>query len=147
MAENRTLHTSRVLPFSPKAVFSAFASADMLASWWGPAGFSSTFDVFEFVEGGRWQFTMHAPDGTDYLNDSVFDEIVPEQKIVIHHVCPPYFRLTVDIEAQNDGTLISWRQQFDNASTAQAIKRRAGSANEENLDRLAQVLGEVYSVS
>lgn len=142
MSEDRTLRTSRTLPFSPKEIYGAFASADLLALWWGPEGFSSTFDIFEFTEGGRWKFMMHGPDGSHYSNESVFDELVPDAKIVIHHDCPPNFRLTVRLTPASDGTTLTWEQVFDDAETARAVKQRAGPANEQNIDRLTRVLSE-----
>lgn len=140
MNEDRTLRTSRNLPFSPKEIYGAFASADLLASWWGPQGFSNTFEVFEFTAGGRWKFTMHGPDGKNYLNESLFEELVPDSKIVIYHDCPPNFRLTVEFIAEGEGTNLTWVQVFENAETARSVKKRAGSANEQNIDRLTEVL-------
>ena len=142
MTEDRTLRTSRTLPFSPQEIFGAFASADLLASWWGPRGFSNTFEVFEFTAGGRWKFVMHGPDGKNYLNESFFEELVPDAKIVIRHDCPPNFKLTVELTPVSEGTHLTWVQVFEDAETAQAVKLRAGSANEQNIDRLAHVLSE-----
>ena len=93
MSDDRTLSTARNLPYTVKEIYKAFASPDLLALWWGPEGFSNTFEIFEFTEGGRWKFMMHGPDGSDYLNESVFEELVPDSKIVIHHDCPPNFKL------------------------------------------------------
>ncbi len=146
MTKDRTLHTSRDLPYTPKEIYSAFASANLLASWWGPEGFSNTFEIFEFTNGGRWKFVMHGPDGTSYQNKSVFEELVPETKLVIHHDCPPNFKLTVQLTPINEGTHLTWDQVFDDAETAQAVKERAGSANEQNIDRLTHVLSEVSKV-
>lgn len=140
MTAEKTLRTSRTLPYSPEDVYSAFATADLLARWWGPKGFSNTFDIFEFTSGGRWEFVMHAPDGTDYKNTSVFRELVPNSRIVIHHNCPPDFVLIVELTAVDDGTHLVWNQEFQDAETAQAVKQRAGSANEENIDKLEEVL-------
>jgi len=140
MTEDRTLRTSRTLPFSPSEIYGAFASADLLATWWGPEGFTSTFEVFEFAPGGRWKFVMHGPDGNNYLNDSFFEELVPDSKIVIHHDCPPNFKLTVELTPVSEGTHLTWEQVFEDAETAQAVRQRAGSANEQNIDRLTAVL-------
>jgi len=142
MTDDRMLRTSRTLPFSPKEVYGAFASPDLLASWWGPEGFSSTFEVFEFAVGGRWNFVMHGPDGKSYLNESFFEELVPYSKIVIQHACPPNFKLTVELTPDGEHTHLTWEQVFDNAETAEAVRRRAGSANEQNIDRLTTVLRE-----
>ena len=142
MTEDRTLRTSRTLPFSPKEIYGAFASADLLAQWWGPEGFSNTFEIFEFIAGGRWKFVMHGPDGKDYLNESIFKELVPDARIVIHHDCPPNFKLTVDLTPVSDGTRLAWMQVFEDPETAQAVKQRAGPANEQNIDRLTRVLSK-----
>ena len=142
MSDDRTLSTSRAIPYSRGEVFRAFSSSDLLSAWWGPEGFSSTFEIFEFREGGRWLFVMHGPDGASFKNDSYFEAIHPESKIVIRHDCPPHFTLTVELAAVEGGTEISWNQCFDEVDTAQAIRERVGRANEENIDRLERVLRE-----
>ena len=142
MSEDRTMQTARTLPYSPKEIYRAFASADLLALWWGPEGFSNTFETFEFREGGQWVFVMHAPDGNSYHNQSVFLALEPEAKIVIRHDCAPHFTLTVGLAPVSEGTHLTWVQVFDDAETAQAVKARVGSANEQNIDRLAGVLGK-----
>lgn len=147
MTEDRTLRTSRTLPFSPKEIYGAFASADLLASWWGPEGFTNTFEVFEFTVGGRWKFVMYGPDGKSYPNESFFEELVPDEKIVIHHDCPPNFKLTIELTPGREGTHLSWSQVFEDAETAQAVKLRAGLANEQNIDRLTHVLSEAANAA
>ena len=142
MTKERTLATSRILPFSPKEIYGAFASADLLSTWWGPEGFSNAFEIFEFTVGGRWKFVMHGPDGKSYLNESRFEELEPEAKVVIRHDCPPYFRLTIRLRPTSNGTHLAWEQVFDDAETAQAVKQLVGAANEQNIDRLTHVLSE-----
>ena len=140
MTDERTLYTCRILPFTPEEIYGAFASPEVLAAWWGPEGFSNTFEIHEFTEGGRWTFVMHAPDGTDYQNESKFEALELNSKIVIQHDCPPNFRLTVELTGEGRGTHVTWNQVFEEAQTAQAVKERAGQANEQNLDRLTRVL-------
>ncbi|MBB3143070.1 SRPBCC domain-containing protein [Halomonas organivorans] len=140
MTDDRTLRTSRTLPFSPEEIYGAFASPELLATWWGPEGFSNTFEIHEFTEGGRWKFVMHAPDGSDYQNESKFEVLEPNSKIVILHDCSPNFRLTVELTAEARGTHVTWTQVFEDSKTAQMVKERAGPANEQNLDRLKRVL-------
>lgn len=88
---------------------------------------------------------MHGPDGEDYINESFFEELVPYSKIVIHHDCQPNFRLTVSLTPEGEGTRLTWEQVFDDAETAKAVKKRAGSANEQNIDRLTTVLSEAFN--
>jgi len=139
-ADDRTLRTSRVLQYSPKAIYSVFESPDYLAQWWGPEGFTNTFEVFEFKVGGKWKFVMHGPDGRDYPNSSEFSQLESGSKVVIEHQCAPYFTLTVSLTPVANGTLVDWEQVFADAGTAQAVKDRVGAANEQNLDRMTQVL-------
>lgn len=121
-------------------IYGAFASPDLLALWWGPDGFTNTFEVFEFKVGGKWKFVMHGPDGKNYPNESVFAQLEPGSKVVIEHVCAPYFTLTVKFAPVADGTQVSWEQVFADAKTAQAVKSIVVPANEQNLDRMTQVL-------
>lgn len=70
------IDTARVVPFTVEQVFAAFADPALLARWWGPNGFTNTFAVLEFREGGAWTFTMHGPDGRDYANEQNLDRLV-----------------------------------------------------------------------
>ena len=129
--------TSRHIDASPCAVFAAFKNPSRLALWWGPAGFTNTFEVCEFQPGGQWKFTMHGPDGSNYPNESVFAEIEPDSKVVIDHVCQPFFRLTVELHPTATGTQLTWAQAFADSAVAEAVRHIVEPANEQNLDRLA----------
>jgi uncharacterized protein YndB with AHSA1/START domain len=94
-----TFSTSREIAAPVAQVFAAIADPQRLARWWGPAGFTNTFNVCEFKNGGRWSFVMHGPDGTDYANESVFAEIEAPHKVVVQHESEPRFRLTISLGA------------------------------------------------
>ena len=132
--------TQRVLPFPPRRVFEAFEKPDQLARWWGPEGFTNTFEHFEFAPGGRWVFVMHGPNGANYANESVFREIVPHSKVVIEHVVPPWFRLTVTLTARGDRTHLTWDQEFESPQVAAKFRPLVAIPNEQNLDRLESLL-------
>jgi len=136
-----TFSISRQLAATPSAVFGAIQDAACLATWWGPAGFSNAFDVFEFQPGGRWVFTMIGPDGTRYPNEAVFERIEPDRQVVIRHVCQPFFALTITLAPRDGGTWLTWDQTFDDPAVAQAVRHIVEPANEQNLDRLTAVLG------
>jgi uncharacterized protein YndB with AHSA1/START domain len=138
--DGTTFRTSRTLPYSPEAIYSAFESPALLAAWWGPEGFTNAFDVFEFTAGGHWKFVMHGPDGKSYPNQSLFEALEPGRKVVIRHDCAPYFTLTVLLDKVVEGTSVSWEQVFDDAKTAQAVRQVVVPANEQNIDRLNRVL-------
>ncbi len=130
----------RVLPHQPQSVFDAFARAELLARWWGPAGFTNTFHVFEFREGGRWAFVMHGSDGSNHPNESLFLAIHSPSKLVIHHVSRPRYVLTVTLDAHEAGTAITWAQEFEDSAVAARIRHIVEPANEQNLDRLSSIL-------
>jgi uncharacterized protein YndB with AHSA1/START domain len=132
-----TFSTTRQFAAAPATVFAAIKDAERLARWWGPSGFSNRFEVFEFQAGGKWIFSMIGPDGTTYPNESVFSIIEPDRQVVIQHVCPPHFQLTITLEPSATGTLLRWDQAFADANVAQAVRHIVEPANEQNLDRLS----------
>jgi len=136
-----TFSTTRQFAAAPATVFAAIKDAERLAKWWGPNGFSNRFDVFEFQNGGKWVFNMIGPDGTIYPNESVFSSIEPDRQVIIRHVSPPHFQLSITLEPSPAGTLLHWEQAFADASVARAIRHIVEPANEQNLDRLSAELG------
>jgi hypothetical protein len=71
----------------------------------------------------------------------VFANIEADRQVVIRHVCQPFFELTITLESSPGGTQLLWEQAFDDAAVAQAVRHIVEPANEQNLDRLSQVLG------
>jgi len=80
---------------------------------------------------------MHGPNGADFLNESVFIEVLAPQRIVIEHVSAPRFQLTITLVPEAGTTLLTWRQRFPSAAECDKIRALAVPANEQNLDRLA----------
>lgn len=143
-AEDCAFVHARLIDAPRERVFRAFSDPAHLARWWGPKGFSNTFQAFDFRPGGRWQFIMHGPDGRNYPNESVFVEVVAPERIVVEHVVGHHFELTITLTAQGEQTLVGWRQVFDTAAERQRIADFVTEANEQNLDRLA---AEVWNVA
>ena len=121
---------------SSKEIFKAFEDPSLLAKWWEPDGFTTTTNTFEFKPKGKWEFVMHGPDGTDYPNEIIFQEISEPNKIVMHHSVEPHFTLTVTIEDVEGGAVINWHQNFDNEEVARNIAHIVKPANEQILEKL-----------
>jgi uncharacterized protein YndB with AHSA1/START domain len=134
------VQVERLFSADPRTIFAAFEQPDRLARWWGPSGFTNTFDQFEFRPGGRWVFVMHGPNGASYPNESVFREIEPDARIVIEHVVKPWFRLTVTLTPRGGQTHLAWVQEFESPEMAAKMRRLSETANEQNLDRLQALL-------
>ena len=136
----KTFKTSREIPVLPEVIFAAISTPEILAKWWGPSGFSNTFNQFQFKPGGKWSFVMHGPDGSNYPNESEFIEIVVNEKVVIRHLSQPNFTLIILITHSAKGSLVQWTQEFDSEEVAKNVAHIVKPANEQNLDRLGNVV-------
>jgi uncharacterized protein YndB with AHSA1/START domain len=134
---DRELATSRLIDAPPERVFKAFSDPLHLAQWWGPNGFTNSFDEFDFRPGGRWRFVMQGPDGRKFVNESLFLEIVASERVVLRHESAPQFELTITFQQMGAKTVVGWRQVFNTESERDRIAQFALQANEQNLDRLA----------
>jgi uncharacterized protein YndB with AHSA1/START domain len=137
LTSDREAVHSRLINATPERLFKALSEPTHLTRWWGPRGFSSTFQMFDFRPDGKWTFVLHGPDGTDYPNENVFVEIVPSQRAVIEHISESHhFLLTITFKAVETGTLVGWRQVFDTVEHKNQVAHIVLEANEQNLDRL-----------
>ncbi|MEV5705702.1 SRPBCC family protein [Actinoallomurus sp. NPDC052274] len=82
---DREIVISRAIDAPRELVFEAFTEVRHLSRWWGPEGFTTTTQSFEFRVGGVWDFVMHGPDGTDYTEWITWTEIAPPERIVLLH--------------------------------------------------------------
>jgi len=130
----------RVFTFPCNQVYAAFSNPKKLALWWGPKGFTNTFAEFDLRVGGYWRFTMHGPDKKDYPNEICFLEVVENKKVVLEHFSGHHFILTIEFIAQGSNTLVCWQQEFDTEEHYKKIAEFVSDANNENLERLENVL-------
>ncbi|MES2267151.1 MAG: SRPBCC domain-containing protein [Bacteroidota bacterium] len=138
--EDLTVTSVRMFNYPQMDIFDAWTNPRKLAKWWGPNGFTNIFDEHDPTPGGRWRFTMHGPDGTNYKNEVDYVDVTPEC-IVLDHVNWPLFRLTATFEPVGaNQTKLTFKQAFQSAEDFEKVKAIVVPANEENLDRLEAVL-------
>ncbi|WP_295120212.1 SRPBCC family protein [uncultured Chitinophaga sp.] len=136
--------TTRVFNVPRELAFAAWANPDHLSNWWGPAGFTNTFNEFDFREGGKWNFIMHGPDQGNYANECEFIKIEKPASIAWKRFTKPLFLGAVTFEeVAPDKTEIVFKQIFSSADECNKVKAFAGDKNEENFDRLEQELGKM----
>lgn len=112
----------------------------------GTRGLYQSFHEFDPRPGGRWHFVMHAPNGTDYQNESSFVEIVKLEHIVFQHLKPIHkFEVTATFEDLGGGTKLTWRMLFDSSEECDKVKAFISKANEQNLDKLDAQLAKAPS--
>lgn len=63
-------------------VWKAWTDPEHVGRWWGPAGFTTTTHAMDFRPGGSWRYTMHGPDGHDYVNRIEYLEIEEPSRLV-----------------------------------------------------------------
>jgi uncharacterized protein YndB with AHSA1/START domain len=139
----REIVTTRVLNARHGVVFRAWAEPEHLANWWGPNGFTNTFEEFDFKPGGVWRFVMRGPDGRDYRNESLFVEVVKPERIVFQHVSEPKFQMTAIFVEQAGKTRLTLRMLFDSVAVRNKVSVYAVEANEQNFDRLEAELARM----
>lgn len=78
-ATHSTFVIERTYDASPSRVFAAWADKDAKAQWFGAPGEQKL--EFDFKEGGRERFEA-AVHGAVYSYDALYEDIVPEERIV-----------------------------------------------------------------
>jgi uncharacterized protein YndB with AHSA1/START domain len=136
--QDRELLITRQLDAPIDLVWEAWTSPEHIASWWGPNGFTNTITKMDLRPGGEWDLVMHGPDGTDYINKSIFREVIPYKKIVYEHVTGPKFVATVSFEQQGDQTCITWHMLFETAEEfIRTVKTfKADEGLKQNIEKL-----------
>ncbi len=90
---------------------------------------------------------MHGPDGVDYVNKTLYHEVVEYQKLVYDHGGsddrPPLFRMTVLFSEDDGKTTIDLTMTMPTPEETESIRKliKAAGGN-ATWDRLAEYLDE-----
>jgi len=138
---------SRLIGAPVALVWEMWSDVRHLQEWFGPAGYTTTTEEFEFAPGGVWRFTMHGPDGTDCPNRMVFRTIEPKTRIVYANSwdlpdAPLDFIGVVTFAAEGQGTRLTLHMTFANDAAMQTAVERYGvlSGGTETFERLARYM-------
>jgi len=141
---DREIASTRIVNAPRELVYAAWSNPNHLKNWWGPAGFTNTFNEFDFRVGGKWSFIMHGPDKGNYPNECEFIQIEQPALIAWKRFTKPLFQVLAAFEElPNDQTKIVFKMVFDSAEECNKVKGFAGEKNEENFDRLEGELGKM----
>lgn len=141
----RDIVSARFFDAPRERVFEAFCDPSLVARWWGPKGFANTIHELDVRPGGNWRSVLHAPDGRDFANHSVFVEVVRPERIVFRHISDEHpYEMTIALEERDGGTRMTWRMRHETPEACARVKPFVVPANEENFDRLGEVLAGMW---
>jgi uncharacterized protein YndB with AHSA1/START domain len=146
-AKNKSneIKISRVYDAPVKMVWDAWTDDKQVVQWWGPRGFTLTTHSKDLKPGGIWHYTMHGPDGTDYVNKTLYHEVDKFERLVYDHggndERAPLFRVTAVFSEVKGKTKLEMSMALPTPEQAEEtrkfIKAAGGNAT---WDRLAEFL-------
>jgi uncharacterized protein YndB with AHSA1/START domain len=144
-SKTNELHLTRIYDASIDDVWDAWNDPQQAARWWGPRGFTLTTHSKDLRPGGHWSYTMHGPDGVDYVNKTIYHEVEPGRKLVYDHGGgddrPPLFRVTVLFSAVDGKTKLELTMRLATPEAAEEIRQFINKAGgDATWDRLAEYL-------
>jgi uncharacterized protein YndB with AHSA1/START domain len=152
MATHSTQHATftieRTFDAPPTAVFRAFADPVAKAKWFGgPKEWDKSRGAFEFRVGGRERISGGPKGGTVHAFDAVYQDIVPNQRIVYSYSLElddkriSVSLATIELEPAGKGTKLTLTEQgafldgYDDAGSREQGTRGL-------LDKLAEALAK-----
>jgi len=136
--------TTRIFNYPQQLVFDAWANPAHLINWWGPKGFTNTFNEFDFREGGKWSFVMHGPDKGNYANECEFVKIEKPSFIAWKRHSKPLFQVVASFkEISREQTEVIFKMIFATADECSKIRPYVIDKNEENFDKLEVELSKM----
>jgi uncharacterized protein YndB with AHSA1/START domain len=143
-AEDRQIVLTRMIQAPRELVYRVFTEKDHVAKWFGPTGFSLTISEMDVRPDGAWRFIMHGPDGVDYQNDYVYEEVLAPERLVYRTMDPP-FRATVTFDDFMGMTALTMRIVFETAQARDEMEAEVGATEGGNqtLDNLETYLASM----
>jgi uncharacterized protein YndB with AHSA1/START domain len=80
--QNRTASIRKTFDAPVQLVWEAWTQPEHIASWWAPGGMKMKIVAHDFRVGGKWKFTMPMQDGSEFISEGEYIEILEFKKIV-----------------------------------------------------------------
>ncbi len=80
--QNYVLELSKTYSVKTDRMYQAWTSAEELAKWWGPEGYTTTIEKMEVEVGGEYKFAMNPPEGEAKVLVGRYEEVLQNEKLV-----------------------------------------------------------------
>lgn len=81
-SQNCTLTIKKSFDAPVQLVWNAWTHPDNIVKWWAPNGMKLAIVMHEFKVGGKWKFVMPMPDGSEFISEGQYLEIIDFKKII-----------------------------------------------------------------
>src|ERR1700730_2565995 len=134
---------------APRAlVWTAITDPKHVAQWYGGSGFTNPVCEMALRKGGARDHWMQAPNGTRYTINSIFEEVVPPERLVWRTIrdpnrnpAPPTSVNTITLEEHGRQTKWMLVARFDSiAERDLSVKMGFGQMISLGLERMAEHL-------
>jgi uncharacterized protein YndB with AHSA1/START domain len=145
-ASDREIVLSREYDAPRELVWRAYTDPAHVNNWWGPNGFTNTVYEMDVRPGGRWRFMMHGPDGKDWPNRIVYQEVAAPERLVFLHGedvddDPGAFHVTVKFDDLGGRTRVTQKMVFATAAQRAGVEQfGAVELGKQTLEKLAAYL-------
>lgn len=121
-----TVRVSRTFKAPPEKVWQVWIDPQAMKQWWSPKNFTAPVIENNAVEGGKFLFSMKAPDGKMYWNAGVYKQVIPMNRLVMDQFFsdehgnkvpaakygvvgnwPDVIEVIVEFQSVDDGTQVS----------------------------------------
>jgi uncharacterized protein YndB with AHSA1/START domain len=147
---DRQIVVSRLFDAPREVVFKAWTSVEHLSNWFGPNGWSTTTESFDFRPGGAWKFTMDGPDDLHFANYIEFQEIDPPARLTYRHGSGTEddvegMQTTVAFEDQGGKTLLTMTAVFVTKEARDLVVEQYGAieGGKQTLEKLAAYVAQL----
>ncbi len=79
---NRTVTIKRTFDAPIDLVWEAWTKPEHIIKWWNPQGSDTKIVTHSFIVGGKWKYAMPMPDGSEFIAEGIYTEIVELEKII-----------------------------------------------------------------
>lgn len=104
---DRTLTIERTFDAPLQVVWDAWTRPEHITKWWAPKGMEVRVIAHEFRPGGQWKYAMTMPDGSEFISEGVYQEIVELERIVS----------SADFKPMTEGVELHTQFEADGAKT------------------------------
>jgi len=143
---DREIAATRIFNAPRQLVWKVWTNPEHIAQWWGPIGFTTTTKQFDLRPAGKWLFTMHGPDGTDYRNDVTYTAVVEPERLEYDHGPTPIFHVTVTFDQEGEKkTKLSMQMLFPTQEERDRTVEKFGAIEglKQTLGRLEEYLAKM----